>query len=177
MLKALFRLERRRTAGLLERVVALDCERDFERVLEVEKRIDASLEAIRLSLRCDRIDQLSNGNLVILDYKSGTPNSFLTKRAPRDLQLVVYAASTTGDIDGLGLYNVSTRGVAVDGAGPGIVETDDWADALESWLEDVRVAAREIARGDVRIARKQASRDSRPFNLLSRFTELRRESR
>ncbi len=176
-LKALFRLERQRAAVLLARVIALDCIRDFERVAEVEKRIDATLEAIRLGLRCDRIDQLSNGNLLILDYKTGSAISFLTNKAPRDPQLVVYAASTKGGIDGLGIYNVSTRGVAVDGAGPGIVQTDDWAGTLESWLNDVREAAREIAKGDVRIARKQASRDSRPLNLLSRYTELHRESR
>ncbi len=177
MLKALFRLERRRTEGLLERVVALDLEREFDRVFEVEQRIEASLEAIRLRLRCDRIDQVENGSLLILDYKTGAPQNFLTNKAPRDPQLVVYAAVSEGDIDGLGLYNVSTRGVAINGAGPALVETDDWTDTLDGWLDDVRRAEREIAAGDVRVAVKQTSRDVRPLNVLSRYTELRRESR
>ncbi|MDJ0909550.1 MAG: PD-(D/E)XK nuclease family protein [Woeseiaceae bacterium] len=176
MLKALFRLERSRAAGLLAKVVALDAERDFERVLDVERRVEASLETIRLSLRCDRIDRLANGRLVILDYKSGTPQNFLTNNEPRDPQLVVYAAASEGEIDGLGLYHVSTRGVGINGAGPALADTDDWTEALTSWVDDVRRAAREIAAGDVRIAVKQTSRDIRPFNLLSRYTELRRES-
>lgn len=176
MLKALFRLERSRAAGLLAEVVALDTERDFESIQNVEQRIEASIEAVRLSLRCDRVDRLGDGKLAILDYKTGTPQNFLTNNAPRDPQLVVYAAVARGEIDGLGLYRVSTRGVDIDGAGPALAETDDWANALESWIDDVRRAARQIAAGDVRIAVKQTSRDSRPYNLLSRYTELRRES-
>ena len=114
---------------------------------------------------------------MILDYKTGMPQNFLTNKAPRDAQLVVYAAAAQGDIDGLGLYHVSTRGVGINGAGPALIETDDWNDALDAWLDDVRRAAREIAAGDVRVAVKQTSRDIRPLNLLSRYTELRRESR
>lgn len=176
MLKALFRLERERTAGLLARVVALDRDRDFDRVDNVEQRIDVSLETVRLSLRCDRIDRLQNGRLVILDYKTGAPKNFLTNNEPRDPQLVVYAAATRGDIDGLGIYQVNTRGVAVDGAGPALTDTEDWTEVLDAWINDVRRAAQQIAAGDVRIAAKQSSRDSRPYNLLSRYTELRRES-
>ncbi len=175
MLKALFQLERKRATGLLARVVALDSERNFESVLNVEKRVDTRLEGIRLSLRCDRIDRLASGRLVILDYKSGSPKNFLSNKQPRDPQLVVYAAATQGEIDGLGLYHVNTRGVGVDGAGPALSDVDDWEVALASWVGDVRRAAREIAAGDVRIAVKQATRDSRPYNLLSRYTELRRE--
>ncbi len=151
-------------------------QRDFERVLNVEQRVEASLEGVRLSLCCDRVDRLADGKLVILDYKTGTPQNFLTNNSPRDPQLVVYAAATEGGIDGLGLYQVSTRRIDINGAGPALAETDDWTDALGSWIDDVRCAARQIAAGDARIAVKQTSRDFRPYNLLSRYTELRRES-
>ena len=91
------------------------------------------------------------------------------------MQLVVYACITDRQVAGLGLFNVDSKLIGIDGAGPAIVDIDDWQDALDRWKEQVHIAAGEIAAGDVRINSVQAGRDARPLNLLSRFPEIKRE--
>jgi hypothetical protein len=175
VLRQLFRLERQRTISLLEGVVAVDRERAPFSVGTVERSIEGLIGPMRISLRGDRVDELENAEIVILDYKTGVTRKFLTSGEPRDMQLVVYACITDRIVAGLGLFNVDSKMIGIDGAGPAIADIEDWQDALDQWKAQVHVAANEIAAGDVRINTKQAGRDARPLNLLSRFPELKRE--
>ena len=174
VLKQLFRLERQRTASLLRGVVNVDREREDFRVGTVERSIEGLIGPLKISLRCDRIDELEKDNIVILDYKTGSTRKFLTSGEPRDMQLVVYACITDRQIAGLGLFNVDSKHIGIDGAGPALKDIEDWQNALDGWKEEVRGAAKEIATGDVRINSAQGGRDARPLNLLSRFPELKR---
>ncbi len=175
VLRQLFRLERRRTESLLDGVVAVDRERVPFSVSTVERSIEGLIGPLRISLRGDRIDELENADIVILDYKTGATKKFLTSGEPKDMQLVVYACITDRQVAGLGLFNVDSKLIGIDGAGPAIADIDDWQDALDRWKEQVHIAASEIAAGDVRINSVQAGRDARPLNLLSRFPEIKRE--
>ncbi len=175
VLRQLFKLERQRTASLLQGVVELDCERDAFRVDTVERSIAGSIGPMTISLRCDRIDELQNSDIVILDYKTGAAKKFLTSGEPNDMQLVVYACITDRQVAGLGLFNVDSKWTGIDGAGPALKDIDGWQSALDGWKDEVRGAAKNIARGDVRINAAQSNGDARPLNLLSRFSELTRE--
>ena len=174
-LAQLLSLERERTAELLHAVVNLDRQRGEFDIVSVEKKIEAAIGGIKLSLRSDRIDRLGDGTCVIFDYKTGATKSFLRAGSPTDMQLVVYASVADEVVSGIGLYNVDKQGVVISGAGPAISGHDDWDEQLGAWMHAVTDACAAIARGDVRVNRKQSLADARPLALLSRFAEIRHE--
>ncbi len=176
-LERLFDLEERRMRTLLERVVKLDAERPPFRVSSVEGREDGRLWGLNLSLRHDRVDESADGSLLILDYKTGARKRFAVKGEPVDYQLVVYAAAQAASVSDLGLVNVDSRDVGIDGVGVHLSGDADFAETLKGWVETVAEAAAGLARGDVRINRAQSARDARPLALLSRYQELVRSVR
>jgi probable DNA repair protein len=176
VLRRLFALERLRVQRLLARVVELDVDREEFAIHAVEGQCDAEINGVRLSLRYDRIDRLPDGDLAILDYKTGVFKKFLQSDGhPRDFQLVVYACTLPRDVAGLGLVNIDSRGVVFDGAGEPFGDTSDWHRHLGGWKAEVRNAADVISRGDVRVNARLNLKDARPLALLSRFAELRRD--
>jgi hypothetical protein len=178
VLRQIFKLERRRTETLLASVVAVDRERSEFAIGAVERSLEGQLGPLKISLRGDRIDELDNAEILILDYKTGATKKFLTSGEPRDMQLVVYACISDRAVAGLGLFYVDSKLTAIDGAGPAIAdnaEFDEWQNTLEHWKQQVVDAASDIASGDVRVSSVQDGRDARPLNLLSRFPELKRE--
>jgi len=97
-------LEEQRLAVLLTEW--LDCEAtrvEFE-VAATELEDTPAIEGLSLRLRLDRIDRLTDGTLLVVDYKTGdvTPKSWALPR-PEDLQLPLYAAfgELEGDVSGL----------------------------------------------------------------------------
>ena len=157
-------------------VVELDVAREPFSILDVEAALEAVVEGLRLSLRIDRIDQLDDGGLVILDYKTGSRKAFRSRDGlPNDMQLVVYALAVSGPVAGLGLINVDSRAVDLNGAGTAFTPDLDWGETLAEWKREVSEAAHNIQRGDVRINRLLDRRAARPLSLLSRIAELRRD--
>jgi ATP-dependent helicase/nuclease subunit B len=86
------------TLRIAARVVALlrDDQRRAQlsgfRALQLEQWQECAFAGRKLRVRMDRLDQLSDGRLVVIDYKSGTAESFrpLDER-PRQPQLLAYA--------------------------------------------------------------------------------------
>lgn len=171
----LLAIEQARTAGLIRRVLANDREREAFAVAQVESKLDARLGDIRLQLRCDRIDVDTSGGVIVLDYKTGSPRNMVSKGEINALQLVVYSCVVAGEIAGLGLYNVDSREVLIDGTGPAFARGDDWSDVLRSWQATVLRLASDIAAGDVRLNAQQGLQEARDLSLLSRFPEVQHE--
>lgn len=176
VLKQLLKIESERCATLLEKVIAVDREREAFRIDSVESDVSVTLSGAMYNLRCDRVDRRDDGALIVIDYKTGSKRRFLTSGEPGDLQLVLYACALDADIAGLALFNVDSRETVLDGAGPAFDAGDDWQRRLDEWKDIVRGAAAMIAAGDVRLNIQQQSRDARPLDVLSRYAELRRES-
>ncbi|WOJ95866.1 PD-(D/E)XK nuclease family protein [Congregibacter brevis] len=87
-------LERRRLSSVLSRWLALEQDRseDFAVIAREESR-EHELAGLRLRMRLDRVDELSDGSRLIIDYKSGalgTVNQWLGERPSRP-QLPLYA--------------------------------------------------------------------------------------
>lgn len=176
LLGRLLTIEGERCRDLLAAVVDIDRTRDSFRIESVESAVSLALGGALFELRCDRIDRDANGELIVIDYKTGARRRFLTAGEPADLQLVVYACALDTAIAGLALFNVDSRHTLLDGAGPAFGSGDDWTERLGEWKQTVRAAAVMIAAGDVRLNVQQNSREARPLDVLSRYAELRREA-
>jgi hypothetical protein len=176
VLKELFRLERHRIDELLQKFVSVDLARGDFTIAAVEHMVAFAEAGVRLELRVDRIDRMRDGTVAVLDYKTGAKRKFLQSDGqPKEIQLIAYACALDAPVSALALVNVDSREISFDGAGQGYTDSAEWSDTIANWKRSVVVACEDLSRGDVRINRAQGIKDARSFNLLSRYTELRRD--
>lgn len=177
VLRELLMLEELRSRALLLAVAREDSARESFTIDSVEHEIEFQEAAVKMTLRADRIDRLPDGSVVILDYKTGAPKRLLRGDGePSAWQLVAYACAVTEPIAALLLVNIDSREVAFDGVGLGCKGADLWPENLGRWQQELRLACEQLRRGDVRLNRVQGISDARPLNLLTRFTEIVRDS-
>lgn len=175
-LRELLALERERIKRLLQRFIEVDVGREDFEIEGIEQEVGFASARVSMPLRVDRIDRLADGSLGIIDYKTGTRKTFLQSGGePREIQLVAYACAVDGTIASLALANIDSREVVFDGAGRGYRNAENWDETLGVWMQSVIQACEEISRGDVRINAARGVSDARPLNLLTRYTELRRD--
>jgi RecB family exonuclease len=176
VLQQVFALERGRVAALLRQFVAIDGDRGGFKVASVEGEFEFVAGSIRLPLRFDRIDTFDDGSIAILDYKTGAKKQLLNKdREPQEIQLFVYANATDANVSALALVNIDSREIEFTGAGCGYGDEESWPELLQSIEQQIEDACKNLAAGDVRINIEQGVQSARALNLLSRYTELRRE--
>ncbi len=177
VLQQLLLLERQRISGLLHEFVAVDGNRGKFMVSGVEGTFEFVAGNIRLPLRFDRIDTFDNGEIAILDYKTGKTKQLVGRdQEAQEIQLFVYAFAADAVVSALALVNVDSREIAFDGVGRGYANVDDWPDLLRRVKEQITSACNELAGGDVRINIEQGIVTARSLNLLTRYTELRHDN-
>ncbi len=178
VLQQVLLLERQRLNQLLQQFVVTDASRDAFRIASVEGEFEFVAGHIHLSLRFDRIDQFDDGTCAILDYKTGSRKRLLNRdNEAQEYQLFVYACATDATISALALVNIDSREIVFDGAGRGFTDTDAWPALLQGIKKQIATACEQITAGDVRINIEQGLQSARPLNLLTRFTELKRDIR
>ena len=176
VLQQLLILERARMSDLLRAFVAIDSQRGEFSVASVEGKFEFVAGNVRLPLRFDRIDSFDDQSIAILDYKTGSKKSLLNRNNDvQDVQLFVYASATDVPVSALALVNVDSREVVFDGAGRGYTDADAWPELLRAVKADIAAACTDLSKGDVRINIEQGAQSARPLNVLSRYTELRRD--
>ncbi len=174
VLQQLYRLERIRITELLQQFVALDGNRGEFKVTVVEGKFEFVAGLIRLPLRFDRIDTFEDGQIAILDYKTGAAKHLLSKSGEvQEIQLFVYAVATQVPVSALTLINVDSREISFDGVGRGYSNADMWPDLLQRVSEQITAACENLSAGDVRLNIEQGVLAARPLNLLTRYTEMR----
>jgi len=179
ILRRLFALERKRLRGVISQFLAIEKARPEFDIEHVEERIEFEFAGVQLTLRADRIDRLSDGTLLIIDYKTGRLKNLLGRDGnPVDLQVVVYAAALEEEVGALALLNIGSRAILYKGAGGSVawnnVVQSDWQDMLRNWKQLVYSAMEQIAAGDVRVNLQLKTEKSRPLNVLSRAEEHKR---
>ena len=96
-------MEERRLNSLLGEWLEYELARVEFTTLETEAERTVQLAGLSFDLRLDRIDRLSDGSLLVIDYKTGvvTPKSWELPR-PDDVQLPLYASFAIDDDETLG---------------------------------------------------------------------------
>ena len=109
--------------------------------------------------------------------KTGAKKRLLNRnKEAEEIQLFVYACATEAPVSALALVNVDSREIAFDGAGLGYTDVKEWPDLLQQVKARIAAACDELSSGDVRLNIEQGSKAARPLNLLTRYTELRRDN-
>ncbi len=150
-------LEKERLRNLARGWLIQERERPAFKVIEVENWHSVRVGGLVCNLRIDRIDQLADGRLIILDYKTGevTPRSWDGER-PEDPQLPLYAVCTEGDIAAVAYARLKTGamhfvGIAgMDGLLPGVGAATDEETGVAGWtsrLQEWRMVLEHLAEG------------------------------
>ena len=179
VLKRILGLERLRLQQLLTSFIDVESSRESFAVDSVERKLDYSRSGVTFGLRVDRIDRLADGQLLVIDYKTGAEKSFLNQHGElTDVQLVVYADALAESVGGIALLNIDSREIDFRGAGAGGPWSgkyaDGWEETLQSWCAEVHAAIADLANGDARLNLLFSSAQSRPLNILSRKEALQR---
>jgi ATP-dependent helicase/nuclease subunit B len=106
----------RRAEQLIAALCQLDRSRGEFRVTSTEGGLDLRLAGARLRMRVDRIDELAEGGLIVLDYKTGTyrTGDWYGER-PAWPQLLAYLAALGEEVAALAAVWVNARELRFDG--------------------------------------------------------------
>ena len=104
--------EAQRARRVIQRLLELEAMRTPFRVLAQEVDLDAPFADRQLRLRVDRMDELEDGRILVIDYKSGNAEAMrLQEPAARPIQLAAYAAALQAQapVKGVALLSLSPR--------------------------------------------------------------------
>ncbi len=143
---------------LLDSWMAMEKQRPGFAVKSLEQLAQIALGPIILRLKLDRLDQLENGQLLLMDYKTGTSQpsqAALTESPPGSAQLPLYAISTDAPVDAVAIASVVADKPAIRGFGSSallqsIKPLDNWLELQQQWHRDLEQLANDFAKGDAR---------------------------
>lgn len=184
-------LEHRRMAGVLNDWLAMEKQRSVPfTVIGREKPRELQLAGLTLHLRIDRKDELEDGRTLIIDYKTGKPETLKRWFEPRPQrpQLLLYALLDT-PADGIAYGSLRPGEAAFSGVGDGEFATginaaakyprdDDPREMTmdlhrENWRGELEMLAREYVSGENRIAPQGDACNFCGRQALCRIDELR----
>lgn len=164
--ETLRQLEISRARGVITKWLSLEQDRAPFAIEAVEHTVVWSRDVLKLTLRLDRLDRLADGQLAIIDYKTGNgkpqPKADWLRERPIELQLPFYAAVTEADsasdrVGALVLARLHARECVVKGVAetdlyelPGLEMLPEWSSLLASWRAAINGLADEFIAGDAR---------------------------
>ncbi|HSI96261.1 MAG: PD-(D/E)XK nuclease family protein [Methylophilaceae bacterium] len=166
-------LEKLRLQRILAAWLELEKTREPFRVLECERRIEQDIDGLQVTLVLDRVDELPDGRLVVLDYKTGASISHKSWAEDRivEPQLPIYAALALreGEVAAVCFAKVRAdeqKFIGIAEAGdmlPGVGGLDgarklfpedrfpDWAALIRHWQASIAAIAAEIKAGEAAV--------------------------
>lgn len=149
-------LEQSRIHKLLDDWLTKEAGREPFEVSQMEQKFEIDLDGVTIRLRIDRLDQLSNGREVVIDYKSTAPNSKTWERDRlEEPQLPLYAVARSESAKGvvfaqLKVGEVKFQGLAEGNTGMGNsvkAPSQAWEVQLNKWREQLTSFAHELRTG------------------------------
>jgi ATP-dependent helicase/nuclease subunit B len=155
--------ERARTRRLMSRLLELESQRAPFRVAALEQELPIQWSGAGLIMRVDRIDELTDGSKLLIDYKGGRAGSIrLEQDEPRPIQLAAYAAALAArgtPVQGVALLSLhpaqmrfSGRAADTDAAPSGLKPMPAWNNEVLRWCGVVEALLRAHLAGDARVA-------------------------
>jgi probable DNA repair protein len=180
-LAALYELEVDQLQRVLTALLAAEQRRAPFRVRAVEQRAEITIGPLTLNVRIDRVDELADGTIAIIDYKTGeraTSAGWFGARL-RDAQVPLYAshaadAVAAAVVTRLGVPETRYSGFWPADCFPGRpakAAHPDRDEQILSWRRQVELLANEFARGDTRIFVADYDDAARDFAPLTRVFE------
>jgi RecB family exonuclease len=132
--------ERQRAAVLLAALLAQEAQRADFSIATLEGDERHTLGGLPIKVRMDRLDRLDDGRLVVLDYKSGAPQAFITQdERPQQPQLLAYALLVPGELAGVAAVHLRPDAIHWRGAAaqPEVLPKLSTRGAAPSWGEQL----------------------------------------
>lgn len=157
-------LEIGRQSNLIYRWLQLEIERESFEVAANEEAIQVEFAGLPLTLRLDRMDKLNSGELVLIDYKTGTPaiKNWGGER-PEEPQLPLYCLCFEQSINAVVFAQINTKEIVMKGLGQlssvldGVQDASkgesidlpgDWESIQAHWREQLERLGQEFIQGD-----------------------------
>ena len=155
--------ERDRCRVLVTRVLELERQRTPFAVQDCERSLQWHAEGACLRLRVDRIDRLPDGSRLLIDYKSGEPDSIKLQDGvldPLQLALYVSALAAAGEpVGAAALLSLKHTKFGFSGVAAGtspvpapLKQVEDWGVALAGWEAGLLGLVREHLKGEAGLA-------------------------
>ncbi|WP_111640802.1 PD-(D/E)XK nuclease family protein [Marinimicrobium alkaliphilum] len=168
-------LEQERLQRIIGRWMALERERPAFEVIATEKIDVVEFAGLKLKLIIDRIDRLPNGELLLIDYKTGASLSAKQwhSERPDEPQLPLYAVTQGTDVHAIAFAQLNPKALQWIGLGdlqsplPGLhPPSTDWDEQLGEWQSVLEKLARDFIDGDARVDFKDATAQRYSEELL-----------
>ncbi len=134
----------------------------------LEQATELNLHGLLLNLKIDRIDQLNNNTLALIDYKTGTPDNITNWRDPRPqspqlplyalaqdapLEAIVYARIKRNDSSFIGVANESDFAAKACALENHKLHADfaDWDAMIAHWRTALSKLAQEFINGEAQV--------------------------
>lgn len=150
-------------------------------VISIENEVNVTFADLPLRLRLDRIDRLENGDLILIDYKTGNPNSSSWDGERLDEpQLPLYAVTGETQVNAIAFAQINAKSMKWIGKGElqidheGIKSCDlPWSQQVDEWRSILTKLSESFMAGDVRVDMKNAItiRYNKELEPLNRFPD------
>lgn len=180
-------IEQQRLTGLLKQWLAVEKTRPGFKVVAFEERTEVNFGGLPLKLIIDRIDELEDGQKVIIDYKTGkaSTNGWLGDR-PEQPQLPLYVLCSESPVAAatFAVINVSQQQFVGFSETPNLLpdvrtpgkrsEPESWEDLLTQWQQSLALLAEEFKQGyaAVKFYKPTAKQYQQELEPLNRLPEL-----
>lgn len=142
-------LEKTRVLNLIMAWLEYELKREPFAVKELEHKKSIKIGPLQISARVDRIDQLVDGGLAIIDYKTGIASVSDWFTDPIiEPQLPLYAINETEQVDELYFASLREDDIRFKGV---TTDNDLTTETLRNWREGLRKTATEFAEGNVSV--------------------------
>lgn len=164
-------LESQRLSRQIMEWLEIEKSRPSFQVILREQGYEANVGGLRVHVRVDRVDELSDGRLLVVDYKTGDVRSsqWIGER-PDEPQLPLYSLVVDGPVAGVIFAQVKSGRMGWLGLSeepdlvPGAIAYDQWRDGhdflswqdlLDEWKDTIARLGSEFRMGDARVDPKQ----------------------
>ena len=171
--------EKNRLLRIIHEYVNLERKRDYFEVVETESASEVNIEGLKFSTRIDRMDRMSSGSKIIIDYKTGknVKASHLTGDPLEQAQLPIYAI--TNSVEGISFATINSNNCEFHAITKDKFELPiskqasnkmpDWGKQVTEWTSSLTSASQNFQSGVASVLPAKNACDYCDYDLLCRI--------